>query len=151
MRRLLNLSLTAGLALSVFAPLLIAQTGSSPAPPQSIPNLSGVWDNTHLDLHRGGPSEGPPGGFIGPGDIPTFGFTREEPSMLPWAAERYAAARKDLPRGPWDRGKDALDPIHSCFPPGPTRAFTNPSPWELLQFADAVVLLFEFDHSVRRI
>jgi hypothetical protein len=131
------------------APLLLAQTAAPTSP--SVPNLSGVWDNTHTDLHRGGPSEGPPGGFIGPGDIPTFGFTKEEPEMLPWAAAKYAEARKDVPRGPWDRGRDHLDPIHSCFPPGPTRAFTNPSPWELHQFADGVVLLFEFDHSTRRI
>jgi hypothetical protein len=144
-------SIVTELAFCALAPLLSAQTGMSPALPPSIPNLSGVWDNTHLDLHRGGPSEGPPGGFVGPGDIPTFGFTREEPEMLPWAKERYSAARYDLPRGPLDRGKDALDPIHSCFPPGPTRAFTNPSPWELFQFPDAVVLLFEFDHQVRRI
>jgi hypothetical protein len=144
-------SIVTELAFCALAPLLSAQTGMSPALPPSIPNLSGVWDNTHLDLHRGGPSEGPPGGFVGPGDIPTFGFTREEPEMLPWAKERYSAARYDLPRGLLDRGKDALDPIHSCFPPGPTRAFTNPSPWELFQFPDAVVLLFEFDHQVRRI
>ena len=149
-RRFLN-SLVAGLALCAFVSLLSAQTTAPSGPAPAIPNLSGVWDNTHWDLGRGGPSEGPPGGFIGPGDIPSFGFTKEEPSMLPWAEERYAAARKDLPRGPWDRGRDDLDPIHSCYPPGPTRAFTNPTPWELNQFPDAVVILFELDHSVRRI
>lgn len=143
--------LLAGLVVLPFAPRLSSQTPSPARSATNVPNLSGVWDNTHLDLHRGGPSEGPPGGFIGPGDIPSFGFTKEEPAMLPWAAERYRAARKDVPRGPWDRGRDDLDPIHSCFPPGPTRVYTNPTPWELVQFPDAVLLLFEVDRSVRRI
>ena len=121
---LIGLTATAGavlLALLAFAAAARAQTPSS-----SIPDLSGVWDNTHADVNRGGPSEGPPGGFFGPGDIPSFGFTREEPEMLPWAAEKYRAARTGVVRGQWDRGIGALDPANRCFPHGPVRLFTIP-------------------------
>src|SRR5580765_6324728 len=99
--------------------VVLAQTApkpaSNPAPKPvttSIPDLSGIWDNTHQDVNLGGPVAGPPGGFIGPGGIPTFGFTMEEPSMLPAAAEKYKAARTGLARGPLDRGRDDLDPTH---------------------------------------
>jgi hypothetical protein len=117
----------------------------------TIPDLSGIWDNTHQDVNRGGAAAGPPGGFMGPGGIPTFGFTTEEPSMLPWAAEKYKAARTGLARGPLDRGRDDLDPTHDCFPYGPTRMYTTPRPWEIRQLPDVVLLIFEGDHWVRRV
>jgi len=121
------------------------------APSASIHDLSGVWDNTHADVNKGGPSEGPPGGFLGPGGIPSFGFTTEEPAMLPAAAEKYKAVRTGVVRGQWDRGVGALDPVNRCFPHGPTRLYTIPRPWEIRQFPDVVFLLFEADHWPRRI
>jgi hypothetical protein len=132
------------------AAVLSAQTAPKPALP-SIPDLSGIWDNTHQDVNRGGAAAGPPGGFMGPGGIPTFGFTTEEPSMLPAAAEQYKAARTGVARGPLDRGRDDLDPTHYCYPYGPTRMYTTPRPWEIRQLPDVVLLIFEGDHWVRRV
>ncbi|OFV98839.1 MAG: hypothetical protein A3H28_00340 [Acidobacteria bacterium RIFCSPLOWO2_02_FULL_61_28] len=127
-------------------PAIAAQT----ARPQVIPNLSGVWDNTHIDVRKGGPSEGPPGGFFGPGDIPLFGFTKEEPAMWPAAAEKYKRARTGVVRGPWDRGIGELDPANSCFPHGAIRLYTIPRPWELRQLPEMALFLYEADHWVRR-
>jgi len=134
-----------------FSVLLFAQSDRKPAAAKPVPDLSGIWDNTHWDVNRGGPVAGPPGGFMGPGGIPTFGFTLEEPAMLPAAAAQYKAARTGVARGPLDRGRDDLDPTHSCYPYGPTRQYTTPRPWELRQFPDEVLLLFEGDHWVRRV
>ena len=151
--RFLHLILAATSALAV-SPALCGQTPAEPGTgtPKTIPDLSSVWDNTHVDLRNAGPLDGPPGGLMGPGGIPSFGFsTSEEPSMLPWAAEKYKAARTGLVRGPLDRGRDDLDPTHSCFPYGPTRMYTTPRPWEIRQFPDVVLLLYEGDHWVRRV
>ena len=144
----LILAVAAALA---FAPGNQAQTAGQSGAARVIPDLSGVWDNTHLDVRKGGPADGPPGGFIGPGDIPTFGFTKEEPAMTPWAAEIYKANRTGVIRGPWDRGNDEIDPTHSCFPYGPTRMYTTPRPWEIRQLPDVVLLFYEGDHWVRRV
>ena len=138
----------AALIAALFTTAVHAQTASAPS---SIPDISGIWDNTHMDVNRGGPSEGPPGGFFGPGGIPSFGFTLQEPEMLPEAAAKYRAARTGVVRGPWDRGLGALDPANQCFPHGPVRLYTIPRPWEIRQFSDVVFILFETDHWVRRI
>ena len=145
---LLGSLLAMGVVLAL-SPVILAQT--APESQAAIPDLSGVWDNTHADVNRGGPSEGPPGGFFGPGDIPSFGFTKEAPSMWPWAAEKYKAVRTGVVRGQWDRGVGALDPANHCFPHGPFRLFTIPRPWEIRQMPDVVFILFEADHWVRRI
>ena len=124
-----------------------AQTGPRPTPPKPIPDLSGIWDNTHLRVGLGGPTADPP---AGPGGIPSTAFTTDEPPMLPWAAEKYQAARTGV-TGPWAKGIDALDPTLSCFPYGPTRMYTLPRHWELRQLPDLVLLLYERDHGVRRV
>ena len=134
----------------VVPPGLLAQTAAPSGRAAAVPDLSGLWDNSHLAF--GNPfADDPTRGFIGPGDIPFFGFTKQGPEMLPWAAAKYKERRTNLVRGPWDRGNDDFDPIHSCFPHGPTRMFTAPRPFELRQLPDVVLLLFESDHWVRRV
>ena len=39
----------------------------------------------------------------------------------------------------------------SCFPPGPTQFYTIPFPVEIQQHPDQVLMLFEYDHWIRRI
>lgn len=151
MQHRLGCSILGVAAALAFVPAILAQTAAPSGAPRAIPDLSGVWDNTQVEARKGGPADGPPGGFIGPGDIPTFGFTQEEPAMLPGAAQTYKANRTGVVRGPWDRGNDELDPTHSCFPYGPTRMYTTPRPWEIRQFPDVVLFLFEQDHWMRRV
>ena len=127
-------------AFLAFAPCLPAQTASQPGAGQPIPNLSGIWDISHL---RGS-------GPMGPGNIPFTGFTQDEPSMHPQAAEKYKAARDGVAR-PWDKGADSMDPTRSCFPYGPTRTYTVPRPWEIRQLPNITLILFERDHGVRRV
>ena len=75
----------------------------------------------------------------------------EEPEMQPWAEEKYKAAR--VGRGPNEFGRQDLDPtFSSCMPQGPTDLMLDEFRiFELRQFPDEVLLLFDQDHLVRRI
>ena len=122
----------------VGSPVVFAQTASQPRPTGTraagrTPDLSGVWWRG-----RGG---GQPRGRV------TFDG---DPSMTPAGAEKYkayVAATKDRPEM-----RNMLDPmITSCSPPGPTRIMQEGRPFDLIQAADRVILLFETDHWVRNI
>ena len=139
MRNFLVSSILVVVAMLAISSLIPAQTPERSGATKGPPDLSGVWDRP-----RGGA-----GG--GAAAIPGFGFAREEPAMLPWAAEKYKAARTGPLRNPFDKGIDELDPNISCFPPGPTLLFTMPRPFEFRQFPDVVLLFSEWDHWVRRI
>jgi hypothetical protein len=139
MRQFLVLNLITA-ALLVLSPASRAQTASSQTATQRIPNLSGIWDISHL---RGS-------GAMGPGNIPFTGFTQDEPPMHPQAAEQYKAARTGVANR-WDKGAASVDPTRSCYPYGPTRAYTVPRPWEIRQLPNITLILFERDHGVRRV
>ena len=118
--------------------LLIAQSGQQPIAKTSVtPDLTGVW-------YRFDTSKDPDG-------FSTWTLTKEDLPMLPWAAEQYKAVRSGPLRNEWDKGIDALDPSQSCFPLGPTRAFNISRPFEIRYLSDHVLILFEWDHAVRRI
>ena len=133
MRNRFRSTILAGLATLAFSSAVFAQTPPQSGAAKAIADLSGIWASR-------------PGG-----DIPGFGFTREAPPMLPWAEERYKAAREGT-RNPFDHPKDEVDPNISCIPVGPTRIFTIAGrPIEIIQAPSRVLLLFEWDHEMRRI
>ena len=138
----LGLILTVGVVL-VGSPVVLAQTAPPSGTTQPIPDLGGVWE-------RRGMGPGPAPG-LGVDGAPAFGFLKEAPPMLPWAREKYDTVRNGPLRNPYDKGLDEFDPGQSCFPHGPTRIFTTPRPFEIRQFPDVVLLLFEWDHWVRRV
>jgi hypothetical protein len=92
-------------ALPAISLLLLAQSAQQPAATTPAPDLTGVWD--------GGAK---------------LWFTREEPSMLPWAAEKYKEVRKGM-RGfdqvHTDMGRSDFDPAQYpyCMPYGLPRAY----------------------------
>ena len=141
-------------------PNIMAQVAPSSGTAEGTPDLSGNWNR-----------RGTAGGEIvaededilcGPGHcgqrIPVTDLRRaqlnrtgvtEEPPMLPWAAEKYWAAQSEGADPDNFAGRDDLDPAFSgCFPEGPTRMMGG---FELLQFPDVVLLLFQEDHWVRRV
>ena len=139
-----------GLAALVFAPGILAQTASRPAAAGAVPNLSGIYDRPGADR---APLTGPGAAANAEqrrGAQPRQVFTLEEPPMQPWALEKYKVARQGIP-DIYQSGRDDLDPSYNCFPPGPTRAYSDPRPFEIRQFPDVVLMLFESDHWVRRI
>lgn len=69
--------------------------------------------------------------------------------MTPWGEARFKAAnsvyRSSSP------STVLSDPIFSCFPPGVPRIYMLNFPMQIVQVPGEVIMLFEFDHFVRRI
>ena len=135
----------ASAAMLVVSSLLIAQAPARPEPTaaKATPDLSGTWSRRSV--------RNPSGVFPDdPGGIPYLGFVKGEPPLRPMALEAYKANRKGLSDTRL-KGRDDVDPSYSCFPPGPTRIFTDPRPFEIRQVAEVAYLLSETDHWTRRI
>jgi hypothetical protein len=131
------------LAAFAFSAVLLAQTAKPSGAATSIPDLSGTWNRG-----AGGNATG-----IFDNDangVPFLGFTKQDPPLQPSAMEIYQTNRKGI-TDPRLKGRDDIDPSTSCFPPGPTRIFTIPRPFEIRQTAGEVYILSETDHWVRRI
>src|SRR5438105_14767093 len=93
--------------------LACAVSGLLRAQSAKLPDFNGLWDGEH-----------PTGDLVramAPQKIP---FT-------PYGAERY----KNIDM--------AKNPNGQCLPPGPSRAITGPSPFQLVQSPGAVAILFE--------
>ena len=70
--------------------------------------------------------------------------------MLPWAEELYKSVREGV-TDPNAFSRQALNPSWGgCMPEGPSES-TRRRGFELVQFPDAVLLLLDHDHAVRRI
>jgi hypothetical protein len=129
------LALSATLA---FSPLLFAQTAdqqgmSKVEPATSTPDISGLWirlrDPSHTSI--------------------TYDFGKSISPMTPWAEAKFKAAnsvyRSSSP------STVLSDPIFSCYPPGVPRIYLLNFPVQIVQIPGQVIMLFEFDHFVRRI
>jgi hypothetical protein len=142
-----------GSILSAFALLaaslaMQAQTSAKPGPvaATAIPDLSGNWAP-----HRPVPVTGETA-LCGIRTVcdelrgvtpPPMTEKLEEPEMQPWAEEKYRAVREGKSRDPDFTG---------CTPQSPTDLMLdNRRLYELRQFPDVVLLLFDEDHLVRRI
>ena len=126
-----------------FSAVLLAQSGKPSGAASNMPNLSGTW-NRGTGRTAAGVFEDDPDG------VPFLGFTKQDPSLQPSTLDIYQNNRKGI-TDPRIKGRDDLDPSNSCFPPGPTRIFTLPRPFEIRQTAEEVYILSEMDHWVRRI
>ena len=108
-----------------------------------MPDLSGIWARAAAASGAGIYADDANG-------TPFLGFAKDAPPLTAEAMEKYRANR----RGVSDaraRGKDDQDPLAFCFPPGPTRIFTEPRPFEIRQIPEMTFILSEIDHVVRRI
>jgi hypothetical protein len=105
---------------------------STPAP---VRDITGVWMIRNPPAMRG------------------FGsatFTKQEPEMTPWAESLYKQAR------PSNGGAFTLDTTNDpvltgCAPPGVPRVYFHPYPFEFVQTPKYTLMLYEYDHVVRRI
>ena len=136
-----NRSMGLVLALSatlVFSNVFFAQTADSqgtarvePAAPTA--DLSGLWirlrDPSHSSIN--------------------LDFGKAISPMTPWAEAKFKAAnsvyRSSSP------STVLSDPIFSCYPPGVPRIYLLNFPVQIVQVPGQVIMLFEFDHFVRRI
>ena len=127
----------AGVMILTGRPGLWAQSNSSaasgdqkPAPrrPDGKPDLTGVWGvAANIDY-----------------------FTKDVPPFTEWGAARYKVAREGT-RTPLDQGREDVDPMLSpyCMVPGFPRIYLRPSPVEIAQTRDRVLMLFEVNTTWR--
>lgn len=145
-----RIAVIAGLAALYFATLPLTHAAQQAGTESVAQDLSGIWDRPGA-LKKGGAG---PGQYVGKlvlcaENVPCSAFTKQEPSMTPWGEEQYKFNHTDP--NPLADGRLAADPAYNCFPPGPTRIFTLPRPFQIVQIPGEVLLLFEQDHWVRRI
>ena len=141
-------SILVALALLAISPGIHAQTSAKlgPGAASAIPDLSGSWE-----AHRPVPVTAETAlcgirtvcaGLLGVAGAP-MGERLEQPQMQPWAEEKYKAVKE---------GRDRDTNFTGCTPQSPTDLMLdNRRIFELRQFPDMVLLLFDQDHLVRRI
>lgn len=77
-----------------------------------------------------------------------YAFSEQLPPMTPWAQERFEQSRPVF-------GPDAVavvetnDPTYQCLPPGVPRIYAHPAAFEIVQFADRVMIVYEFHQQFR--
>ena len=93
----------------------VAALSAAPAPAQERPDLNGLWDGARSSSDL----------------VETMKDAGSFVPFTPEAAERY-------------RNVDfATNPNAQCLPPGPSRAITGPSPFQIVQTDDIIAILFE--------
>lgn len=114
-----------------------AQTPASA--PAGAPDISGIWSR----LRDGAVARGYENYVL------DFGKSDADSPMTPWAAAKYKIT------GPRYHGSDPKtvmsDPVFQCFPPGVPRIYLFNFPVQIAQVPGQVLMLFEYDHYVRRI
>ena len=113
----------AAMTLLMPAPGLLAQTAARP-------DLSGIWTRT------------------GPGANQNFG--KGTPPLQPSAKAIYDQNRAGTPPGT-DEGHDEVDPTTYCLPLGMPRILSLNQPFDIVQTAQVVYMLFEAGQTQRRI
>jgi hypothetical protein len=122
----------------IFSPALVAQTTDRPGTimvqaAAPTPDLSGLWirlrDPSHSSIN--------------------LDFGKVVSPMTPWAEAKFKAANSVYRSS--DPSTVLSDPIFSCFPPGVPRIYLLNFPVQIVQIPGQVIMLFEFDHFVRRI
>src|SRR5271154_2712461 len=143
-----NLAFGTIAALSLSGALYAQAAAPSAAPPKDLTNAAAksepapVHDLTGVWMMRN-----PPGSQRG---FTNFTFTKDPPELTPWAQAKYAEAK------PSNGGQYTLqttnDPVLTrCDPPGVPRVYFHPYPFEFVQTPKSILMLYEYDHIVRRI
>ncbi len=136
-------SVLAGIATLVLSCGLHAQAtpksaAATPAAPamKSAHDLTGVWNMHATPAQRK---------FI------NSTYTAEGPEMTAWGKQVYDNAKPS--NGPRSNPLNVTnDPVlRTCLPPGTPRIYLQPFPFEIVQTPKAVIMIFEYDHTVRHI
>jgi hypothetical protein len=117
----------------VFASAVCSQIPhTAPAP---VHDLNGVWMLRNPDSMRS---------FAG------ATFTKEEPELTPWAQTKYKEAKAS--NGGVYTLATTNDPVLTkCDPPGLPRVYFHPYPFEFIHTPKYTLMLYEYDHTNRRI
>jgi hypothetical protein len=116
------------------------QTGSPKPAAASAPapehDLSGVWNMHSTPAQRK---------YTG------STYTAEPPEMTTWGNEKYMANKPS--NGPRTHSlKETDDPVlKQCLPPGTPRIYLQPFPFQIVQTPKEILMIYEYDHTVRQI
>jgi len=108
-------------------------------PAASGPDLSGVW------------TQHPPANARA---YALYSLGKDVAPMTPWAEARFNANKPSFGPRAVEDSNDPVNPTSGnvgCDPPGVPRIYLHPFPMEVIQIPGRVIMLFEFDHFVRRI
>jgi hypothetical protein len=136
--------LLAMLAAFFFSSAAFSQTAAQAPPANSqttatAADFSGIWMRLR---DKGATARGYPGIILDLGQ-PT------ELPMTPWAAAIYKVNSAKYHGD--DPDTVLSDPVFSCYPPGVPRIYLFGFPMQIVQVPGQVIMLFEYDHFVRRI
>jgi len=111
---------------------LSAQTNQPQETRVGTPDLSGVWNLRRSPTQR----------YLG------YAFAKDEPPMTPWAEQRFLNNKPSFgPRA----ASDSNDPDYDCYPAGVPRVYLHPTPFEIFNVPERVIMFFEHDNIVRQI
>src|SRR5487761_1076508 len=80
-------------------------------------------------------------------------WTAEEPALAPWSEAELKKSKPSFGANGADNTlKTTNDPVLAkCQPPGTPRIYMHPFPMQIVQTPNEVIMLFEYDHTVRHI
>ena len=127
-------------AQSPAAQTAVQRNGNKPAETQALAGPAPVQDMTGVWMMHSPPSMR---------RFTNYTFTKDEPELTPWGQEKYKEAK------PSNGGDYTLattnDPVLTkCDPPGVPRVYFHPYPFELVSTSKYILVLYEYDHWVRR-
>ena len=124
-----------GSALAQFGtgiPTNVEEREEGPAPAR---DLTGVWTRVN----------GPEGSFRSGST-----WTPEPPVLTEWGQERFATAR-DSNAGSFSLAETNDPVLTRCYPPGVPRIYFHPYPFEIVYTQKEMIMLYEYDHTIRRV
>ena len=106
------------------------------AVPAPMHDLSGVWNMHPAPAQRK---------YI------NSTYTQAGPEMTDWAKAKYDAAKPS--NGPRSNALTVSDDpvLRKCFPPGTPRIYLQPFPLQFIQTPKEIIIIYEYDHTVRQI
>ena len=146
--------IVAAVGVFVIAPGIQAQTAPPSGAAKAVPNLYGIWEvpNNLGVVGRVGNICAEPScrALLGVPPARRLDKNLDEPQMLPWAEQQYKAVREGI-EDPNAFARQELRPFWGgCMPEGPSESMRRRG-FEVVQFQDVVLLLFDHDHAVRRV
>ena len=77
-------------------------------------------------------------------------WTPDPPRLTAWGEERFATAR-DSNAGGFSLAETNDPVLTRCYPPGTPRVYFHPYPFEIVYSDTQTIMLYEYDHTIRRI
>jgi hypothetical protein len=114
------------------APVDADEQPDGPAPAR---DLTGVWTRVRP----------PNDGFFS-----NSTWTEEPPKLTAYGQELYSQSR-DSNAGGFSLSETNDPVLTRCYPPGTPRVYFHPYPFEVVNTAKEMILLYEYDHIVRRV